>query len=130
VKLGYNKLSNSYFAIKIAKKQEIYSNERTLRNEFFLLKEIKHPHLINLLDFSHSAEYKKKNGETITSMYTVLELAEGGPLFDYLAFTGKFSEETARTYFFQLISGDFALAFSVFFLFFLFFVFGFLIFFI
>ena len=107
MKLGYNKLTNSYFAIKIAKKQEIYSNERSLRNEFFLLKEIKHPHLINLLDFSHSAEYRKKNGETETSMYTVLELAQGGPLFDYLAFTGKFEEKTARTYFFQLISGYF-----------------------
>ena len=90
----------------MVKKQSGFNeNERSLRNEFFLLKALKHPNLIYLVDFSHSGDYKKKNGEVIGTMYTVLELAQGGPLFDYLAFTGKFSEETARTYFGQLISG-------------------------
>jgi len=35
----------------------------------------------------------------------VLELAEGGELFDYVANTGHFSYEVARTYFHQLIEG-------------------------
>lgn len=105
MKLGYKKQTNSYYAVKLAKKQQSNSNERSLANEFSVLKEIQHPNLINLIDFSYSAEYKKKNGDIQKTMYTVLELAEGGPLFDYLAFTGKFSEQIARTYFFQLISG-------------------------
>jgi len=37
--------------------------------------------------------------------YLVLELAEGGELFEYVALTGRFSEETARYFFKQLISG-------------------------
>lgn len=82
-------------------------NERTLANEFLLLKELNHDHLIKSIEFSHSADLKKKNGKIESTMFTVLELAEGGPLFDYLAFTGKFSEEIARTYFSQLISGIF-----------------------
>ena len=105
VKLGFHKPTGTYVAIKLAKKEKNESNERTLRNEFFFLKEIKHPNLINLIDFSLGAEYRKKNGVIQKSMYTVLELAQGGPLFDYLAFTGKFSEDTARTFFSQLISG-------------------------
>lgn len=108
MKLGFHKSSNTYYAIKLAKKQRNSLNERSLTNEFFLLKELKHPHLIRLFDFSPSADYKKKNGKMQTSMYTVLELAQGGPLFDYLAFTGKFSEETARVYFSQLLSGLFS----------------------
>lgn len=105
MKLGFHKGSNTYYAIKLAKKQRNSLNERSLTNEFFLLKELNHPHLIRLYDFSPSADYKKKSGKMQTSMYTVLELAQGGPLFDYLAFTGKFSEETARVYFGQLLSG-------------------------
>lgn len=34
----------------------------------------------------------------------VLELAEGGELFDYISKTGKFSPDIARTYIKQLIS--------------------------
>lgn len=41
---------------------------------------------------------KKKN-----VMYMAMELANGGELFEYVANTGKFSEEVCRTYFHQLI---------------------------
>lgn len=34
----------------------------------------------------------------------MLELAEGGELFDYISKTGKFSPDIARTYIKQLIS--------------------------
>lgn len=35
----------------------------------------------------------------------VLELATGGELFDFLAFTGPFEETLSRTYMQQLIAG-------------------------
>lgn len=41
--------------------------------------------------------------------YILIELAEGGELFDYVANTGHYSYEVARTYFHQLINAlDFA----------------------
>lgn len=37
-------------------------------------------------------------------MYMVEELAPGGELFEYVANTGKFSEEISRTYYKQLLN--------------------------
>jgi len=42
---------------------------------------------------------------TKTVMFLVLELATGGELFEYLFHTGRVEEETARTFFHQIISG-------------------------
>jgi serine/threonine protein kinase len=51
------------------------------------------------------ATYVKKNGQKLEVILVVLELATGGELFDFLAFTGNFEESMARTYFHQLING-------------------------
>jgi serine/threonine protein kinase len=51
------------------------------------------------------AVYEKKNGEKIDVILVVLELADGGELFEFLSFTGCFEEAIARTYFHELISG-------------------------
>lgn len=54
-------------------------------------------------------EYHKKNGQVKKVTYIVIELAEGGELFDYVASTGHFKYDVARTYFHQLIGAlDFA----------------------
>lgn len=45
----------------------------------------------------------KKNGQSKKVTYIVIELAEGGELFDYVANAGAFDYITARTYFHQLI---------------------------
>jgi hypothetical protein len=45
------------------------------------------------------------SGTTIQIILVVLELATGGELFDFLAFTGPFEDTLARTYFQQLIAG-------------------------
>jgi len=73
-----------------------------VKNEVEIMKMLSHPNIINLLDFCDSAEYKKANGAKAAVFYLALELANGGELFDFIAQTGKFSEEVARFYFHQL----------------------------
>ena len=41
-----------------------------------------------------------------SNVMIVMELAGGGELFDYLMFTGPFSEAVARVFFRQLMSGE------------------------
>ena len=81
------------------------SQENTLRNEFSVLKQLTHPHIISLFEFYENAVYKKRNGGTKNVMFLVLELANGGELFEYLFHTGRIEEETARAFFHQIISG-------------------------
>ena len=71
-------------------------------NEVGVMKQLNHKNIINLTDFSESAEFKKANGASSDVFYLALELANGGELFDFIAQTGKFSEETARFYFHQM----------------------------
>lgn len=56
--------------------------------------------------YEHGTElYIKNNGKSKIVTYIVLELAEGGLLFDYIALGGKFSEPVARYYFKQFMLG-------------------------
>ena len=52
-----------------------------------------------------NAPYEKDSGKTKTVTYSILELAEGGLLFDYVALTGKFSEPVARYFFKEFLNG-------------------------
>lgn len=107
MKLACNKNDGNYYAIKILKPGCSTSQENTLRNEFTVLKSLTHPNIINLYEFYETAIYKKRNGITKSVMFLVLELATGGELFEYLFHTGRIAEETARTFFHQIIAGDF-----------------------
>jgi serine/threonine protein kinase len=71
-------------------------------NEVEIMKNLSHPNIVNLLDFDGSAEHVKANGEKTAVFFLALELAKGGELFDFIAQTGKFTEEVARYYFLQL----------------------------
>lgn len=70
-------------------------------NEVDIMKQLNHPSIINLIDFNDTVELKK-NGMSTDVFYLALELANGGELFDFIAQTGKFSEEVARYYFHQM----------------------------
>ena len=64
---------------------------------------LKHPHIVNLLNYSYSEALIKPNGESKDVYYIALELANGGELFDFIAETGAFTEQVARYYFHQII---------------------------
>lgn len=69
-----------------------------------LLAKMKHPHLINMVDHRPQAKFKLVSRPEEKRPLIVLELAEGGELFDYISKTGAFSPELARTLLKQLIS--------------------------
>jgi len=72
-------------------------------NEINVMKELNHPHILNLLNYSAKEKATKKDGSTLNVAYTALEYAEAGELFDYVAETGKFSEKESRYFFHQII---------------------------
>ena len=100
-----NMNSYKYYAIKIPKKnQNLQKNKETIIQEVELMRQMKHPFLISLIDFHENGIYIKKNGSTFETIFAVLELAVSGSLFDYIV-DDHFSEKISRTYFHQLIQG-------------------------
>ena len=63
------------------------------------LLELKHPNILNLVEYSKDGVVHHPNGKQEKVIYIVLELAKGGELFDYIAVGGRFSEAVARFYF-------------------------------
>lgn len=72
-------------------------------NEVKVLKQLNHPNILKLHDYSNKSQALKPDGTKIDVNYMALEYAEGGELFDYISETGKFSQKVARFYFHQLI---------------------------
>jgi len=103
VKLGYDPSANQYFAVKIIKHSHPSLNLKTLKKEIEILSALSHPNIVNLIEFQESADYVKKNGKSYKAVAIVMELVPGGELFEYVADSGRFSEEVARTYFRILI---------------------------
>lgn len=58
-----------------------------------------HPYIVNLIEYDKEGIVEKANGSKRSAFYIVLELAQGGELFDFVASTGPFSEAVARYYF-------------------------------
>eukprot|EP01006_Ploeotia_vitrea_P050491 TRINITY_DN67468_c6_g1_i1.p1 TRINITY_DN67468_c6_g1~~TRINITY_DN67468_c6_g1_i1.p1 ORF type:complete len:524 (+),score=299.66 TRINITY_DN67468_c6_g1_i1:46-1617(+) len=108
VKLGYNPKTGQKAALKLLKKNRLNANSsvrKQVEKEIASLQRVKHENVVRMLDVDWDAVYVKKNGKRVPVILTVLELASGGELFDFLSFTGSFEEAVARTYFHQLISG-------------------------
>lgn len=106
VKLARHKQTGAMCALKIMKNpgQADSSMMDLVANEIEAMKDLHHPHIVNLLDYSDDAEYKRPNGTKIKVFYLALELVSGGELFDFIAETGRFTEEVARYFFHQIIS--------------------------
>jgi len=72
--------------------------------EVAAMKELKHEHVVEQIEVGE-AKYIKENGTEKDVSYIVLELAQGGELFDFIANSGPFSEKVARFYFKQFLDG-------------------------
>jgi len=59
--------------------------------------ELKHPNVINQIEYGTDT-YKKTSGKEKVVDYIVLEIANGGELFDFVAISGRFPESLARFY--------------------------------
>lgn len=70
-----------------------------LHDEITTLQAAQHPNIVNLIAMNPDAQLKKRGGQVVKVIMIVLELAQGGELFDIIAGTGNFADNLARYYF-------------------------------
>jgi len=75
-----------------------------VRNEITSMEELDHQNIVKLLNYDEDATYVKSNGTSVKVFYLALELVSGGEVFDFIAETGRFTEDVARYYLHQIIS--------------------------
>lgn len=106
VKLGTHEETGQRVALKLLPVEEFKENTRKqVTQEIKAMSKVQHPNVIRLYNVEWDVAYPTKSGKKKVVILTVLELATGGELFDFLSFTGSFEEALARTYFHQLING-------------------------
>ncbi|XP_061527219.1 serine/threonine-protein kinase Chk2 isoform X3 [Phycodurus eques] len=96
VKLAFERSTCRKFAVKIINKNNFKSEgtaTRNARTEIRILQRIDHPCLIKTQDFY----------QTDDTFYIVLELMEGGELFQRLKSQQRLGEDTAKLYFYQML---------------------------
>ena len=95
VKEGVHITTGKHYAVKIIDRSLVNENnmDTQLKREISVMSHMDHPNLIKLHNVMHSTK----------NIFLVLDLAEGGELFNKLAQDGPLPEKTARCYFQQLI---------------------------
>lgn len=81
-------------AIKIILKNALKGNVQTVKDEIELLSQLKHPNIVEFIDYFESKD----------KIYIVTELALGGELFDRIIEKGSFTEKDAGLIIYQLLS--------------------------
>ncbi|GAB5034027.1 camk protein kinase [Nannochloropsis oceanica] len=104
VKRGYNHSSGEYVALKVIDKQSTPRRVlQMLGTEIAAMKALdNHPYILSLLHYDMSCSYPRKKGGARDVVLLALDLAEGGELFDFMMYTGAFSESIAKAIFKQL----------------------------
>ncbi|KAB1255756.1 Serine/threonine-protein kinase Chk2 [Camelus dromedarius] len=99
VKLAFERKTCKKVAIKIISKRKFaISSEReadpalNVETEIEILKKLNHPCIIKIKDFFDAEDY-----------YIVLELMEGGELFDRVVGNKRLKEATCKLYFYQML---------------------------
>eukprot|EP00741_Cyanophora_paradoxa_P023685 tig00021612_g22879.t1 len=97
VKLAEHELTGQKVAVKIMNRKKIKSldMDEKVRREIKILRLFMHPHIIRLYEVI----------DTPTHIFVVMEYVSGGELFDYIVQKGRLSEDEARRFFQQIISG-------------------------
>jgi calcium/calmodulin-dependent protein kinase I len=72
-------------AVKIILKKSVKGNERMVYDELGMLQKLKHPHIVQFVDWFESRD----------KFYIVTQLATGGELFDRICEQGRFTEKDA-----------------------------------
>ncbi|XP_073485441.1 serine/threonine-protein kinase Chk2 [Aquarana catesbeiana] len=99
VKLAFEKLTCKKVAVKMISKRSFRMSSASLNHtisagtEIEILKKISHPCIIKIENFFDTEDY----------FYIVLELMEGGELFDRVLATSGLKESTAKLYFYQML---------------------------
>lgn len=96
VKFARNVETGEFVAIKVLNREKVLRHKMIehIKREICTMKEIQHPNVIKIYEVMASK----------TRIYIVLELVDGGELFDKIAKHGRLQEDEARKYFQQLIN--------------------------
>ncbi|KAK7292863.1 hypothetical protein RJT34_15718 [Clitoria ternatea] len=96
VKVAKNVENGNHVAIKILDRNHVLRHKmmEQLKKEISAMKLINHPNVVKIYEVMASK----------TKIYIVIELVNGGELFDKIAKNGRLQEDEARTYFQQLIN--------------------------
>jgi serine/threonine protein kinase len=97
VKYAVNKETNEAVAVKILDKDKIQKQNMgaQIKKEISIMRMIKHNNVVCVKDVF----------ATTSKIFIVLELVEGGELFDKITSQGRLSEPQARFYFRQVVEG-------------------------
>lgn len=97
VRRGIHTQTQKQVAVKVMSKDSIQNQEdvERIQREIAILTKIKHPNIIQLLDFI----------ETEEKIYLVMEHAENGELFDYIVEKQRLDEVDACRIIQQMLSG-------------------------
>ncbi|XP_018416803.1 PREDICTED: serine/threonine-protein kinase DCLK2 isoform X1 [Nanorana parkeri] len=82
------------FALKIIDKAKCCGKEHLIENEVSILRQVKHPNIIMLIE----------EMDTITELYLVMELVKGGDLFDAITSSTKYTERDGSAMVYNLAS--------------------------
>eukprot|EP01098_Paradermamoeba_levis_P003063 TRINITY_DN1432_c0_g1_i10.p1 TRINITY_DN1432_c0_g1~~TRINITY_DN1432_c0_g1_i10.p1 ORF type:complete len:380 (+),score=66.81 TRINITY_DN1432_c0_g1_i10:426-1565(+) len=97
VKLAIEKKTGQRYAIKIIDKKKFSMNNRSrkdvIMDEVNILMKVKHPNII----------FIKEVFDSPNQLCIVLELSNGGELFDRIVKNGRFSEERCQNLFYQML---------------------------
>ncbi|XP_073698177.1 serine/threonine-protein kinase DCLK2 isoform X4 [Garra rufa] len=80
------------FALKIIDKNKCRGKEHLIENEVAVLRRVKHPNIIMLIE----------EVDTPTDLYLVMELVKGGDLFDAITSSSKYTERDASVMVYNL----------------------------
>lgn len=80
------KATSKDFALKIIDKHKCLGKEHYIVDEIRIMKQLQHPHIISLIS----------DKDTTRHMYLVMELVNGGDLFDAITRVTRFSEAQSR----------------------------------
>ena len=96
VKLGRNSITKDKVAIKIIDKKKLNSKElEQVQREIAIMKSIKHPNTISLIDHFENSEY----------FFIIMEYIKYGSLKEFVKANKKLSEEVCANIIFQITSG-------------------------
>jgi len=105
VKLGIDTGTGERVALKIMGKRPT-SRRQSDQNqrEITAMTSLSHPNVLKLLYYDYNLKYPKSDGTFKDCVLLVIDLAQGGELFDFMMYTGSFEERIAKAYTRQLLS--------------------------
>jgi serine/threonine protein kinase len=105
VRRGKDLQTGQEVALRIVERRQLTPAKlQKLEQEIGMMKVISHPNVIALKYVEMDLEWQRRDGSTKRVALMVLELADNGELFDYLMYSGHFSDEVTRAYMRQLLS--------------------------